>query len=63
MNPVSLKYGRGPPLLLVAGSRDSPGPGVTRYRPPFRGDGGTALHRVDGVSPLLPLCGGPDRRT
>jgi len=44
MNPVSLKYGRGPPLLLVlsAGSRDSPGHGVTRYLPPFRGGGGIA---------------------
>lgn len=26
MNPVSLKYGRGPPLLLVPGSRVSPVP-------------------------------------
>lgn len=58
MNPVSLKYGRGPPLLLVPGSRDSPGPGVTRYRPPYRGgsNGGIVPHHIDGVplSPPLP---------
>lgn len=40
----------GLPLLLVlsAGSRDSPGPGVTRYLPPFRGGGG------GGIAPMLP---------
>jgi len=39
----------GPPLLLVPGSRDSPGSRVTRCRPPFRGVGTTS------IVPSLPM--------